>query len=156
MRAVEPRQEISMIRSFTSTSQHAGRQHSEQVGQIVARLIAQATDLEMASVRNGFRCWWRSADYGERSSSAAKTVEATSRCAAISLVVPSPHKQLSLLPTLYADEKLDGVLFKTCYSEKNGEESVLGAIREQAPVAFALLLGELPCYLTCYISCDII
>ena len=41
---------------------------------------------------------------------------------------------------MYPDEKMDGVLYKTCYSENNREESVLGAIRELAQVTFALLL----------------
>ena len=51
MRAVEPKQGSAIVHSFTRTSQHAGRQHREQVGQIVARLFAQTTDLEMEYVK---------------------------------------------------------------------------------------------------------
>ena len=92
--------------------------------------------------RNGFLCWWRSADHGKRSSNSARTVQDTRRCAAISLAVPSPHKQLSVLSLLYPDGKLDGLLFETCYSEKYGEKSAFGTIKEPAQVSFALLLGE--------------
>ena len=56
--------------------------------------------------------------------------------------MPSAHSRLSVPPLFYPDEVLDGVLFETSYSEENKEESVLGAIREPAQVAFALLLGE--------------
>ena len=37
---------------------------------------------------------------------------------------------------------LEGVLFETADSEKNKEESVLGAMNDPAQAAFALLLGE--------------
>ena len=43
---------------------------------------------------------------------------------------------------MYPDEKLDGVLFETSYSEKSNKESVLGAMREHAQAAFAFLPGE--------------
>ena len=43
---------------------------------------------------------------------------------------------------MYPDEMLDWLLFETSYSKKNNEESVLGTVREQAQVPFALLLGE--------------
>ena len=112
--------------------------------------------------RNGVLCWWQGANHGERSSSDAKTAQDTSWWAAISLALPSRqtrHKQLSVLPLLYPDEMLDGVLFETYYSEKNNESvPSLGAIRGQAPsqVAFAFASRwVLPCHLTYYISCDI-
>ena len=50
-RAVEPKQEHLILRRFMRTSQHAARLHSEQVGQIVARLFAQTCDLEMEHVK---------------------------------------------------------------------------------------------------------
>ena len=43
---------------------------------------------------------------------------------------------------MYPDGMLDGMLFETSYSKGNNEESVLGAMREQAQAAFALLLGK--------------
>ena len=43
---------------------------------------------------------------------------------------------------MYPDEMLDGVLFEMPYSERNNKDSSLGAMREPAQAAFALLLGE--------------
>ena len=50
MRAVNPKQETSILRRFTRTSQLATRQHSENV-QSVARLFAQTTNLKMEHVK---------------------------------------------------------------------------------------------------------
>ena len=47
---------------------------------------------------------------------------------------------------MYKGKKLDGGLFEKCYSEKNGEYSVLGAINKPAQVAFTLLLGGQGCF----------
>ena len=53
MRAVEPKQENRILRRFTRTSQHAARQHRENVGQLVVpgRFFALTTDLEMEHVK---------------------------------------------------------------------------------------------------------
>ena len=51
MRAVDPKKENHILRRFTRTSQHAARQHCENVGELVARLFAQTTDLEMDYVK---------------------------------------------------------------------------------------------------------
>ena len=60
----------------------------------------------------------------------------------MSRAVPCAVKRHSALLLLYADEKFDGVLFETSSSEKKGEVSVLGQLREPAQAALALLLGE--------------
>ena len=56
----------------------------------------------------------------------------------MSRAVPCSVQRLSVLPLLYADEKFDGVLFETNFSEK----SVLGQMIEPAQTAFVLLHGE--------------
>ena len=56
MKAVEPKQENAIACSFTRTRQHACRQNREQVGQVVARLFAQTSDLEIKYVRGTVFC----------------------------------------------------------------------------------------------------
>ena len=51
LRAVDPKKETHILRRITRSSQHAARQHSENVGELVARLFAQTTDLEMDYVK---------------------------------------------------------------------------------------------------------
>ena len=50
--------------------------------------------------------------------------------------------QFSVLPLLYADEQLTGVLFETSKSSQKSEELVLGAITQQDQIAFALLISN--------------
>ena len=57
MRAVEPKHEADIIRRFTRTGQHAGRDHREQVAKIVASPFAKTNDMEMEHVKHcGNQC----------------------------------------------------------------------------------------------------
>ena len=47
-----------------------------------------------------------------------------------------------MLPLLYADGQLTGVLFETSKSSEKSEETVLGAIMQPTQIAFALLIGK--------------
>ena len=88
-------------------------------------------------------------------SSCSSSVQDTNRIAPLASAMDFVYHRLSVLPLLYADEELTGVLVETSQSSQKSDETVLGAIKRPAHIALALLIGKKCMFITFDITCHI-